>query len=202
MTGTRTKEAAASICATTSPRTLCTCCRSKAIASKEGWQVSAITSWHTGVPFSIGEGDQMDTGNTFDSQRPNYVASCNLYANRSPSNWFNESCFVPPQYGTSGNLGRNVLVGPGYAETDLSVTKMTKINEKPTLQLRGELFNVSNHANFAPPAATIINAGSSCGPTSTPSCFSPTGAAITSLVGSGGLPDVARQAQFSAKLTF
>jgi hypothetical protein len=53
----------------------------------------------------------MDTGNTFDSQRPNYVAGCNVYANQSPSNWFNESCFVPSQYGTAGNLGRNVLVG-------------------------------------------------------------------------------------------
>ncbi len=44
------------------------------------------------------------------------------------------------------------------------------------------------------------------GPTTTfattPGCFSPTGAAITSLIGSGGLPDVARQAQFSLKLMF
>ena len=46
--------------------------------------MSGITSWHTGVPFSIGEGDQMDTGNTFDSERPNYVGGCNLYANQSP----------------------------------------------------------------------------------------------------------------------
>ena len=38
--------------------------------------------------------------------------------------------------------------------------------------------------------------------TNSPSCYVPTGAAITSLVGSGGIPDVARQAQFSAKLTF
>lgn len=177
---------------------------------KEGWQVSAITSWHTGVPFSLGEGDQMDTGNTFDSQRPSLVPGCNVYANQSPSNWFNEACFVPSQYGTAGDLGRNVLIGPGYAETDISVTKMTRINEKMTLQLRGEIFNIFNHPNFAPPAATIINPGSSCGPTTTfnaanptaSPCFSPTGAAITALIGSGGLPDVARQTQFSAKLTF
>ncbi len=75
-----------------------------------------------------------------------------------------------------------------------------------TLQLRAEIFNIFNHPNFSAPDGTIINAGQSCGPTSTPtnspSCFSPTGAAITSLVGSGGLPDVARQTQFSAKLTF
>jgi hypothetical protein len=84
----------------------------------EGWQLSGITSWHTGVPFSIGEGDQMDTGNTFDSERPNYAPNApgcngNLYANQSVTQWFNEACFVPSQYGTAGNLGRNVLVGPG-----------------------------------------------------------------------------------------
>ena len=93
----------------------------------EGWQLSGITSWHTGVPFSIGEGDQMDTGNTFDSERPNYVRPAAIvYANQSPTQWFNEACFMPSQYGTAGNLGRNVLVGPGYAETDISVTKITQ----------------------------------------------------------------------------
>jgi Carboxypeptidase regulatory-like domain len=173
---------------------------------KEGWQLSAITSWRTATPFSLGEGDQMDTGNFFDSERPNYVAGCNVYANQSPSNWFNEACFAPSQYGTVGNLGRNTLIGPGYAETDISLTKIMKINERMTLQLRGEIFNIFNHPNFSPPGGTIINAGQDCGPTSTPtnspSCYSPTGAAITSLVGSGGIPDVARQTQFSAKLTF
>lgn len=173
---------------------------------KEGWQFSAITSWHTGVPFSIGEGDQMDTGNTFDAERPNLIAGCNLYANQNPSQWFNPACFAPSQYGTAGNLGRNALIGPGYAETDISLTKNTKINERMTLQLKGEIFNIFNHANFAPPGGTIINAGSGCGPTSTPAnspaCFVSTGAAITTLVGSGGIPDVARQTQFSAKLTF
>ena len=75
-----------------------------------------------------------------------------------------------------------------------------------TLQLRGEIFNIFNHPNFAPPAASIINAGSGCGPTTTYSptspCFVATGAAITALVGSGGIPDVARQTQFSLKLVF
>ena len=99
-----------------------------------------------------------------------------------------------------------MLVGPNYAETDIGVTKITRINERMTLTLKGEIFNIANHPNFAPPAASIINAGNSCGPTSyystAPSCFVQQGSAITSTVGSGGLPDVARQTQFSAKITF
>jgi hypothetical protein len=178
---------------------------------KEGWQLSGVTSWHTGVNTSVGEGDQMDTGNTFDNERPNYSPNApgcnnNLYANQSVNQWFNINCFTPSTYGSAGNLGRNVIVGPGYAETDIGVTKNTKITERVSLQFRAEIFNIFNHPNFSVPGGTIINAGTNCGPTttfsSTPVCFAPSGAAITSQVGSGGLPDVARQTQFSLKLQF
>src|SRR5581483_3598928 len=89
---------------------------------KEGWQISGVTSWHTRVNFSLGEGDQADLGNTFDSERPNFVPNApgcnnNVYANQTVGNWFNLNCFAPSTYGTVGNLGRNNLIGPGYAET-------------------------------------------------------------------------------------
>jgi hypothetical protein len=172
---------------------------------KAGWQLSGITSWHTGSNFSLGEGDQADLGNTFDTERPNYTPNApgcnnNVYANQTPTQWFNESCFQASTYGTVGNLGRNVLVGPGYAETDISLTKNTRINERLSLQFRAELFNIFNHPNFSVPDGTIINPGVSNVGSNT--SYSQAGAQITSLVGSGGLPDVARQTQFSLKLIF
>ena len=174
---------------------------------KEGWQLSGVTSWHTGVNTSVGEGDQADTGNTFDNERPSLVsANCNVYANQSVNQWFNLNCFAPSTYGSVGNLGRNVIAGPGYAETDIGLTKSTRITERVNLTFKAEMFNIFNHPNFSVPGGTIINPGTNCGPTSTPTnsaaCFAPSGAAITSLVGSGGLPDVARQTQFSLKLVF
>ena len=180
---------------------------------KEGWQISGITTYHTGVNFSLGEGDQADLGNTFDTERPNVIAGCNLYANQSPNQWFNPACFTASTYGTVGNAGRNMMVGPGYAETDISVTKITRINERMSLQLRAEIFNIFNHPNFSVPGGTVVNPSTSCNASVTynpaasstspnQTCFAAEGAAITSLVGSGGLPDVARQTQFSAKVTF
>jgi Carboxypeptidase regulatory-like domain/TonB dependent receptor len=183
---------------------------------KEGWQLSGVTSWHSGVVFSLGEGDQADLGNSFDTERPNYVPNApgcnnNPYANQSANAWINLNCFAPSTYGTVGNLGRNNLIGPGYAETDIGLTKTTRITERVNLQFRAEIFNIFNHPNFSVPGAfgvgpEVINAGTNCGPTSTPTnapaCFAPFGAAITTLVGSGGLPDVARQTQFSLKLQF
>jgi len=53
-----------------------------------------------------------------------------------------------------GNAGRNILIGPGTAELDFSVFKnirFQKISENFNVQFRAEIFNVLNHANFAPP---------------------------------------------------
>lgn len=167
---------------------------------KEGWQFSLIQAWHTGVPFSLSEGDQADLQNNFDSERPNYVAGCNVYANQSVQQWYNSACFTPSTYGTVGNLGRNNLWGPGYLDTDIAVVKNTKLNERLSLQFRADLFNLFNHPNFAVPNTGIFNAGSVF--TNYQASLSSTAGQITSLVGSGGLNGVARQTQFSLKLVF
>jgi hypothetical protein len=50
-----------------------------------------------------------------------------------------------------GNLGRNVIIGPGFANTDFSVLKNTKITEALRVQFRAEVFDIFNHANFGQP---------------------------------------------------
>lgn len=53
-----------------------------------------------------------------------------------------------------GNLGRNTLIGPGLVNLDFSVLKnnyVRKISDSFNVQFRAELFNIINHANFAPP---------------------------------------------------
>jgi len=156
---------------------------------KEGWQLTGIQAFHTGVPFSLTEGDQADLQNNFGSARPNYVAGCNVYANQSVHQWYNPACFTASPYGTLGNLGRNNLVGPGYVDTDFGLLKNTRINERFDVQFRAELFNIFNHPNFITPSAAVFNAGVS--PTRTA-----TAGQITSIVGN------ARQTQFSVKLIF
>jgi hypothetical protein len=54
-----------------------------------------------------------------------------------------------------GNTGRNVITGPGLTSLDFSVFKnnyIKKISERFNVQFRAEIFNILNHANFAPPA--------------------------------------------------
>jgi outer membrane receptor protein involved in Fe transport len=166
----------------------------------EGWQITGIEAWHTGVPFSLGEGTQPYLDNNFDTPRPNVVAGCNVYANQNVHQWYNPACFTASPYGTLGDLGRNALIGPGFVETDLGVMKETKIKERVSIQFRAELFNLLNHPNFNYPVTSVFSAGSAA--TNYVSTPVATAGTITSLVGSGGLSNVARQTQFSLKLLF
>ena len=55
-----------------------------------------------------------------------------------------------------GNAGRNILTGPGITELDFSVFKNNRIkrlSENFNIQFRAEIFNILNHANFAPPTS-------------------------------------------------
>lgn len=56
-----------------------------------------------------------------------------------------------------GNLGRDALTGPGFLDTDFSVTKNTKITERFNLQFRSEMFDIFNHPNLGNPVLSITN---------------------------------------------
>jgi len=62
----------------------------------------------------------------------------------------------PPCFNLRGNAGRNILIGPGLTEWDFSLFKnnyIRRISERFNVQFRAEIFNILNHANFAPPTA-------------------------------------------------
>jgi hypothetical protein len=70
-----------------------------------------------------------------------------------------------------GNLGRNVVSGPGFADTDIALVKNTKFRERYNIQLRADVYNLLNHPNFTNPVTTIGSAtlGVITGGTRTPS---------------------------------
>jgi hypothetical protein len=70
-----------------------------------------------------------------------------------PSQWFNPAAFIAPPSasGFYGNAGRDSLIGPGLGAWDFSVLKSTTIRERFQLQLRIEILNLINRANFNTP---------------------------------------------------
>ncbi len=69
--------------------------------------------------------------------------------------YLNPAAFMIPQAGTFGNLGRNAWVGPGLSQLDVTLHKKLPITEKVNMELRAEIYNIFNHANFANPPATL-----------------------------------------------
>lgn len=164
----------------------------------EGWQISGIELYHTGVPMSIGIGyDRALLANPFDSERPNVIAGCDQTANQSPTHWFNAACYTLPAAGTIGNLGKNTVTAPGYVDTDVSISKDTKIFERLNTQFRAEFFNVFNHTNFGIPGLSAFAAvgGVTGSPAGITGNLSNAGQ-ITSIVGTS------RQIQLALKFLF
>ena len=154
----------------------------------EGWQLSGIETFHTGVPFTVTAGfDRGLLGNNFATPRPNRVAGCDIRANQSRVRWYNPDCFRLQEIGTLGNSGRNIGTSPSYATLDINLAKDTKITETTSIQFRGEIFNILNHTNFGVPT---LGAFSSTG------AVNANAGTITSIVGTS------RQIQFGLKLLF
>ncbi len=81
----------------------------------------------------------------------------------APTSFTREGCTTPTQslatcgFGV-GNAGRNLFHGPGINNTDLSFYKNTQFTEKLKLQLRADLFNAFNHAQFSNPSGNVASA--------------------------------------------
>jgi hypothetical protein len=154
------------------------------------WQLSGIQTFDSGLPFtpqlSYNPSNDGDTRNPVrPSLNPNFTGPLIL---GGPNQFFNPSAFVQPLPGTYGNAGRNILEGPGLAETDLSLTKKFSLSERLSMQFRSEFFNLFNRANFNNPNP-VVYALATGGP-------SPTAGVITST------STTSRQIQFGLKLVW
>jgi hypothetical protein len=129
-----------------------------------GWQLSGIATLMSGTPFTVFDSNDVAAQGSapeitgFSSQRPNLVGEANR-GPRTVNAWLNAAAYerLDPtaDAGQFGTEGRNVNIGPGYADWDFAALKSFKITESTHLQFRTELFNVLNRANFRLPDSDI-----------------------------------------------
>jgi hypothetical protein len=157
-------------------------------AAVSGWTVNSIVTIQSGFPItpqlSYNPSNNGDTRNPVRPfVNPDFHGAVIL---GKPSQWFNPEAFLAPpaNSGFWGNLGRDTLIGPGLATWDFSTFKETKFRENLTVEIRAEIFNLLNRANFNTPNLIVF----------TPSGVSGTAGAITSTSTSS------RQVQFALKV--
>ena len=138
----------------------------------EGWEFAIITQLQTGNPINIITTNATFTGST--TIRPDILGpvSVGLHPAVDASGkgngnlqYFPSAACTTPQPGCLfvaanhfGNLGRNVLIGPGFEDIDFSLVKNTKIYERLTVQFRVDAFDLFNHPNFGQPNRTVSTA--------------------------------------------
>jgi hypothetical protein len=170
-----------------------------------GWQLSTVANLQSGFPFSPQLGyNPTGSGDSRNPVRPNvnpdFTASVYTHGSTAQrvAEYFNPNAFSAPAYGTVGNAGRDSLVGPGYADWDLSLLKSTRLTESTRLQLRAEFFNILNHTNLQLPNEVVYSAGPPQGTAANQTAAATLGSpgVITSTA------NTSRQIQLAVKLIF
>jgi hypothetical protein len=124
------------------------------------WELSGINQFQSGSPFSVRQStDYAGVGAGSGNQFWNLVGDPSFEPTpfTNDATWFNKAAFAQPAPGTFGTQPRNILRNPGFWEWDLGIRKNFPVTERQRLQFRTELFDVTNHPNWA---------GASSGPTS------------------------------------
>jgi hypothetical protein len=96
-------------------------------------------------------------GNSRGTQRPDLVPGVNPYFDNGGVRYLNPAAFTTPQPGTFGNMPRNFLRGPNFWQADLVVSKDVRFASTQSVQLRVEMFNITNRLNYENPAVTLPN---------------------------------------------
>ena len=147
----------------------------------KGWEVSGITVFQSGTPFSVTDsgagtsflgpglaaptlgatlasGASINQGTTKGDIHDRIDGYLNIENFTSaplidPAACANDGNFCTTDF---GNLGRNIYRGPFQQNWDFSLLKNFRINERQSLRFTAEFFNIWNHANFANPAINDV----------------------------------------------
>ena len=130
-----------------------------------GWNTTGIVQLSSGQPLTVtssadlsGTGLLKDRAVVVTGVHPRGPGGCGA-SSGSCINWINPAAFTTPARGTSGNIQKGFLEGPGYADWDTGLQKYFDITERYRFQFRAEYFNVLNHTNLLAPVTGVSSAG-------------------------------------------
>lgn len=125
-------------------------------AALGGWKVGVLQTAQSGAPFTVITA--ANTTNAFPAGplRPNILRDGALPSGeRTITRWFDTTAFAAPAQFTFGNSPRSGLRGASLVTTDATLEKTIFLTERWKFDLRGEFYNLLNHANFNIPGFTL-----------------------------------------------
>jgi hypothetical protein len=136
--------------------------------------MNSIISIQSGVPFtpfsSSTSYDLNKNGVSSDRLVPTVNAASTYASGTNPADGYLDSTLwgksasgkityykCPSGQWCDAPIGRNSLIGPGYANVDFNMTKKFKVNERSAFTFQANFFNLFNRANFGLPTANITS---------------------------------------------
>lgn len=123
----------------------------------QGWDLSGITRFATGLPVTLSEGDDnsligsCNTGpNNNCLDEPDFTPGKVLHDTnpRKGQTYFNTALFSPEKLGQFGTARRRFFNGPGINNWDMALLKTFALTEGKSIEFRAEFFNLFNHTQF------------------------------------------------------
>jgi carboxypeptidase family protein/TonB-dependent receptor-like protein len=134
-----------------------------------GWQIAAIGNVRSGQPLTVFVQNNRSRSQWSPSIAPGIgLDRPDLEPGRTaqsavlgrPDGWFDPTAFQLQPAGTLGNSGRGAFRGPNLRTVDLAAVKSSSIGRSARLEIRVEVFNIFNRANFGNPTLIAFTGGS------------------------------------------
>jgi hypothetical protein len=119
-----------------------------------GWVVAGIFQARSGFPITVLDGRGSSLQAVRGGERPNCVGNP-VPANQTLDQWLDINAFARAAPGTWGNCGVGIARAPGYQNLDVTLSKRFAVGGPRYAELRAEMFNVLNRANFRAPGRDI-----------------------------------------------
>jgi hypothetical protein len=120
-----------------------------------GWQASTIISLHSGFPLALSGTDASGTGSR--GARPNCALNQTVYGRQKSFSgaefqgyqWASSAGVSQPATGTFGNCpAQGPIIGPGYSDTDIGLSKNVHFTEEKYIQFRTDFLNTFNNVQL------------------------------------------------------
>ena len=109
-----------------------------------GLQIAGLVRVQAGDAVAVTQAANNNSSLGFAVQRPNRISDPNQFDGRTVAKYFNTAAFTAAPQFVIGASPRNPIRGPGLQNADLMIGKTFRITERVGLELRAEVFNMSN----------------------------------------------------------
>jgi hypothetical protein len=124
------------------------------------FEFAGVVTLQSGLPLAVTQATNFNAFAGFGTQRPNRVADPNLPSSeQTTARFFNTAAFTTAPQFTLGNSSRNPVRGPGYRNADVALIKRIYFGESKNLELRGEVFNLTNTPPLGAPNMVVGTPG-------------------------------------------